>query len=191
MGNKGQTPLANPINEVLGAGAVYFNYGLENERAVGATKGGNSFEVEREWYEPEQDGAYGHVKGDRTKTRVSPALTINALELSEDNMQLFIAGLKKESDDGDYTEYREQLGISEDDYLDNVAFVGETKDGSDVVIIVENALGDGETSFEMAAKEGVVPEITFTGHYNREKPRQVPYTMRFPKRGNSESEAEA
>jgi len=182
MTAKGQTPIADPLNELLGAGAVYFNYDEEGETAVGATKGGSVFNVERQYYESEQDGAYGPIKGDKTKIRVVPMLTVNAMEIMPDNVKKFYAGMDVDDSNTEYVEMRERLEIKDEDYLKNVAFVGETKDGKDVVIIIENPLGDGETDISIEAKENVVPEIQFTGHYTREEPRKIPYKMRFPNR---------
>lgn len=187
--SKGQTPLANPLNELLGAGAIYFNYDTDDEIAIGATKGGSTFNVEREYYESEQDGAFGPVKGDKVKISVIPTLTINAMELMPSNVEKFYAGMEETRNGGgdgengkDYIELRERLVIEDTDYLENVAFVGETKDKKEVVIILENPLGDGETDWAMEPKENVVPEVQFTAHFDRDTPHKIPYTMRFPKR---------
>lgn len=51
-----------------------------------------------------------------------------------------------------------------DSYLENIAFVGETADGRDVIIIVENALNDSSIEAAFEGGDEMAPEATFTGH---------------------------
>jgi len=74
------------------AGAVYLNYGLRNERLLGATRGGNEFNLNREIRDIEVDGVRGSVKGLRRRTVCRPQITCNLIELSLDNLLKAIAG---------------------------------------------------------------------------------------------------
>ncbi len=74
------------------AGAVYLNYGLPGERLLGATRGGNEFNLNREIRDIEVDGVRGSVKGLRRRTVCRPQITCNLIELSLDNLLKAIAG---------------------------------------------------------------------------------------------------
>jgi hypothetical protein len=173
------TGQATPANIVLGEGAFYFNYGETGETVVGATRGGGSFKRAVEIKDIEFDGARGSVKGMRRKTSAVPTLTLNALELQTANLTKFYAGLKS-TFVTDHDVITANPDITDADYLTNVAFVGSTKDGRPVVIIVKNALGDGDLELKMEDKDEIVPEIQFTGHYDLANLDEEPWEIHFP-----------
>jgi hypothetical protein len=181
MGVKAQTPASTIRNLVLGAGAIYADYGEVTEAVIGATRGGSTFTVEREIREIEQDGTYGAVKSHRQKTRVQPILMVNAMELNTTNIPKFFGGMTVTTSNPSYDVITEDIALADTDYLTNIAFVGETKDGEDVVIIVKNALGDGNIEFAIEDKNEIVPEVQFTGHYATDALTTPPYEIRFPK----------
>jgi len=181
MGVKAQTPAATPENLVLGAGAIYFNYGEVSEAVIGATRGGSTFTVEREIREVEQDGALGPIMGLRQKTRIVPILKVNAMELTTTTLPKFYAGMTVTTSNPNYDVVTEDSDIVAGDYLTNVAFVGENLAGEDVVIIIKNALGDGALEAAAEHKNELVPEVQFTGHYASSALTTVPYEIRFPK----------
>lgn len=84
-----------PENVFIDAGAVYFNYGLADERLLGATRGGNEFNTNRVSKNIEADGIKGAVKGMKRITEVNPQITVNMLELSIDNLVKAIAGAEQ------------------------------------------------------------------------------------------------
>lgn len=173
-------PKPTPKNVVLGEGAFYFNYDEEDEAYAGVTRGGGTFNREPEFHDIEFDGARGPVKGMKRKTEVESTLTLNALELQADNLIKFYAGLKKE-DKTDYESVTAKKDIDEEDYLKNVAFVGQTKDSREVIIILKNALGDGSIELSLEDKDEVVPEVQFTGHFDLDDLESEPWEIRWPK----------
>lgn len=181
MGLKAKPAGATERNLIFGAGCIYFNYGEASEAWIGATKEGGSFEVDREIVEIEQDGAYGAIKGLKHKTKIQPMLKINAMEINTTNIVKFYAGTSVSTTNPSYDVLTELTTIASGDYLTNVAFVGETLDGEDVVVIVKNALGDGKIEWAIKDKEEIVPEVQFTGHYATDALTTVPYEIRFPK----------
>lgn len=78
---------------IVGPGAVYLNYGLGNERLLGATRGGNTFEPGVTIRDVEVDGVKGKIRGGRIIDRVEPVLVCNMLEFSVDNLLAAIPGL--------------------------------------------------------------------------------------------------
>ncbi len=161
----------------LGNGLFYFNYGETDETLVGATKGGGSFAVEREYKPIERDGTYGTVKGEVRKISVVPKLTINALELSTDNLEKFY-GMTASEETG-YTKLTEGVDVADTDFIKNVAFVGKRADGKQIVIIVENALGNGNLELAFENKEEVATEVTYEGCYDPTALETPPYEIRL------------
>jgi len=83
---------STPDRVVIDAGAVYLNYGLGNQRLLGATRGGNEFNLNRIGRNIEVDGPKGPVKGMERVTEVGPQITANLIELSVENLIAAIAG---------------------------------------------------------------------------------------------------
>jgi hypothetical protein len=81
-----------PDRIIIDAGAVYLNYGLTNQRLLGATRGGNEFNLNRVTKNIEADGLKGAVKGMKRVTEVNPQITANLIELSVENLIAAIAG---------------------------------------------------------------------------------------------------
>lgn len=179
MSNKAVQLGAEPENQFIGAGAVYLNYNEGNEIYLGETKGGSVFTVEREIRETEGDSEYGPMMGHRRKSRVMAKLVINAMELSKDNIANFIPA-STATDQTSYWEIIESLTIADSDYFTNVAIVFENYKEEDMVIILYNALPDENFEIALEREDDVIPEITFTAHYDRATPRVVPYEIRRP-----------
>jgi len=89
-----------PDRIMIDAGAVYLNYGLPNERLLGATRGGNEFNLNRTVKNIEIDGLKGAVKGLKRIVEVNPQITANLLELTVANLVAAIAGANQ-SDQAD------------------------------------------------------------------------------------------
>ena len=81
-----------PGRIVIDAGAVYLNYGLSNQRLLGATRGGNEFTPGRVSKPIEVDGPKGRVIGFDRITEVNPQIIANLIELSVENLIACIAG---------------------------------------------------------------------------------------------------
>lgn len=84
-----------PDRIIIDAGAVYLNYGLGSQRLLGATRGGNEFNLNRTSKNIEIDGLKGSVKGLKRIIEVNPQITANLLELSVDNLIAAIGGAKQ------------------------------------------------------------------------------------------------
>lgn len=92
MGIRSGVSADTPDRIVIDAGAVYINYGLTDERLLGATRGGNEFNLNRVVKNIEVDGPKGGVKGMKRVTEVNPQITANLIELSVENLIAAIAG---------------------------------------------------------------------------------------------------
>lgn len=78
---------------LIDAGAVYFGFvSADNPGTLlGATKGGNSFELTRTVKRIDPDGAKGPVKGFRRLEEVTAKITANMLELTAENLRRALA----------------------------------------------------------------------------------------------------
>lgn len=168
---------------ILDAGAAYFNIdltALENagsdmetaiENAIanaiplGATRGGASFTTGRELREVEADGQLGPTKGLMRRTAVRPALTVNLLEQTIDNLKRQFPGAVV-SEAGAFAKITGGP-ITGDTYVDNVALIttyGE--EGKFIVLVVENALVLESPEFATEDKSEVATEVTFVGCFS-------------------------
>lgn len=169
---------------VLDAGAAYFNIditALENggagdfktavENAIanaipaGATRGGSVFTTGRTLREVEADGQLGPTKGLLRRTEVRPALTINFLEQTIDNIKRQFPGAV----DSAAGVWRKITGgpITPETYIDNVALIttyGE--EGAYAVFVVHNALVLESPEFATEDKNEVATEATFIGCFS-------------------------
>jgi hypothetical protein len=167
---------------ILDAGAIYLNWGLPDERLLGATEGGASFTLEQEIREPEIDGLPGPLAGTRRVTSVHPRITARLLEQTTRNILIEIAGAESEVENGYDVITREGWVIPESAHIANVAIIG-TVSGSEnpIVIMILNALADGgvELSFEDENEAG--PEVQFTGHFDVDNLQAEPWKILNPR----------
>ncbi len=153
-----------PERILLGNGVFYIG-----ETPIGLTRGGGQFVVEREVRQIEADGDRGYVKGRSVIDKSIPKLTINLLEVMNENLPSLYAGLETtEVDSG--TKVTGKGQISDDDYHEKVSFVGKTKAGKRVVIEIENAINLENLDWTLADKDEVVAALTYIGCYEEESP---------------------
>lgn len=163
--NKAYSGVGNPVHEFLGAGAVYFNWGLANETLAGVTKGGNAFNDNAEFREREADGDFFPVKGHKDIIKMTPQLTLNAVKLSTQNLKRFLAGVKADTTTTPGTAILTRTLDLSASYIENVAFVGANREGKLMVVLLKNVLGDGVFNLPTTVKsEEIVPAMQFTAH---------------------------
>lgn len=140
---------------ILGAGVIYKNLkytdGGWNGTVLGATSGGIKFHYEAQWLDIEVDGATVLVKG-VSKQKVGESATLEG-QMTEITDGILVDALhleKSTSEDNNYQKYVTKENISEDDYLENIAYVGKLSSGKNIIIILPNALCT--EAFELEAK---------------------------------------
>jgi hypothetical protein len=151
-----------------------------NGTAIGLTRGGGSFVVEREYRQIEADGDYGPVKGRIRKIRSVAKLTLNALELSLANLQLFFPATTAAagSPPTDLVAAADIDNGSTGDYV-TVKWVGTTKAGTQVSIELENAINLENLDLSMVDKEEIVASITYTATYLENARTTEPWKIDF------------
>ena len=175
---------ADKSKVLLGNGAIYFNWGEETETLAGVTRGGGTFAVTREVRQIEHDGTYGNVKGMNRKTEVRPKLTFASVEIDPANLEKYFAGMHSAARTG-YMELTESLAIADDEYLTNVAFVGETVAGAQVACILYNAIGNGNMELAFENKGEVATKVEYEGCYDNDDLTTVPYELRYYDAGDN------
>ena len=189
-GNNGVTE-KTVKNIPFGAGTIHkgLKYIAESgwnfaESCVGATKGGSSVKIEPEFYSVEPDGSTVAIKDFKRKVGEKATMEINLIELTEDIIKAAIVGTSQTSDisSTDYTLFTSKEDIEEGDYLENIAFVGETLDGKNIIVILPNALCTSGLSLDGKNGEESVGKYTFECHADVSTSlTTLPYKIYYPK----------
>lgn len=137
-----------------------------------------------ELYDVPIDGANVAVKGLKVKTGETASMEVNFAELTEDIIKAATIG-KSETDSTVTTHnlIQSKADIADGDYWENVAFVGRTLDGKNIIAILENALVTSGFEQEGKNKEGAVGTYTFTCHADGEADSfdVLPWKIYYPK----------
>ena len=169
-----------PDRIVVDAGAVYTGWTsvASPGTLLGATKGGNVFELLRPLRIIEVDGAKGPVKGLRRVESVSAKLTVNLIELTETNLLQALPGCAAASHVITGAE------VDDSDYIAKVVLVGTVTgfDGTSAPIVIEldNCLMDGPFSLAMNPKDEAVVQLVFTAHYADSDLTTEPWSVTYP-----------
>lgn len=159
-----------PKNIQFGAGTIH--KGLKYETSawnfessiVGATNGGNKLTITPEFYDVPVDGTVVPVKGLKKKIGETATLDVNFVELTKEIIKAATIGKDGTSSDSTYDLIESKADIAVGDYWENVAFVGKTLDGRNVIAILENALITSGLPLEGKNKEAGTTAYTFTCH---------------------------
>ncbi len=162
------------------SGVVFVDYGLPSERAVGATRGGNTFVVEQENREMVADGAPGPVKGSQRRLRSIAKLTVNMLEMTKENMMLTLPGSQSALESG-YDKITRDQQITNGDYFDNVTLVLAKHGGTDPLIFtIKNALVLENSEHEASEDDENVLTAEFTAHFDPDNIGSEPWEIQNP-----------
>lgn len=164
---------AAPENIILGDGVFSIN-GVD----VALTRGGGSFAVEREYRQIEADGDFGPVKGRIRKVKSIAKLVMNALELLPANLTSFYPAMSRSTSDPAKDVVTGASDVADSDYV-TVAWTGTTKAGKEVYIELSNAINLENFEWEMADKEEIVPELTYTAAYLESARTTEPWKIEF------------
>lgn len=151
-------------NIILGNGV--FSIGTT---PIAITRGGGQFTVEREIRHIDADGDRGDIKGRHVVDKSVPKLIMNALEIIPANLIKMYPALKSTVSTGKTT-ITGTSTIIDTDYNAKVTWTGKTKAGKAVVITVENAINLENFDWELADKDEIVAELTYTGCYAEDSP---------------------
>lgn len=173
MAKAGKTGVSKntPKNILFGAGTIHkglkytTNAWNMDESIVGATSGGSKLSIVPEVTNIEVDGALVKAKGLAVKTGETATMEINFIELTEDLIKASTLGKTGTSEDTtDYNVIVPKADIEAGDYWENIAFVGKTVEGKNIIAILENALCTSGFEQEGKNKEGSIGKYTFESY---------------------------
>lgn len=177
-----------PKNILFGAGTIHKGLKYEGsawnftESLVGATSGGSKLSIVPEIYEVPVDGAMVSAKGLTVKTGEVATMEVNFAELSTDIIMVATIGKSGTSDVTTHDLIESKGSIEEGDYWDNIAFVGKTLDGKDIIAILPNAICTTGFEPEGKNKEGAVVKCTFKCHAELSSDLDtLPWKIYYPK----------
>lgn len=190
MSKEGKTGVTEntPKNILFGAGTIHkglkYTTNAWNFEAslIGATSGGSKLSIVPEVTQIEVDGALVKAKGLSVKTGETASMEINFIELTKDIIKAATFGKDGTSDDSNYDVIVSKANIAEGDYWENIAFVGKTLEGKNVIAILENALCTNGFEQEGKNKEGAIGKYTFESHAELTSDLDtLPWKIYYPK----------
>jgi hypothetical protein len=178
---------STPKNILFGAGTIHKGLKYSTtwnfvESIVGATSGGSKLSIVPEVYEVPVDGALVSAKGLTVKNGEVATLEVNFAELTEDIIKAATIGMTATSEDATYNAIVSKANIEEGDYWENIAFVGKTLEGKNIIAILENVLCTSGFEQEGKNKEGAVGKYTFKCHAELDSDLDtLPWKIYYPK----------
>lgn len=128
---------------------------------LGATSGGNKVSITSELMNIDVDGATVKVKGLTHKIGEAASLEVNLAQHTIESFKRAIVGKEVNSLIKGFSQIVTKSLLELSDYLDNIAYVGSMTDGTDVIIIMENAICTSGLEVEGKNKETAVVTTTF------------------------------
>ena len=169
------------LTYTAGSGQTAGSWNFEDS-IIGATSGGSKLTITPEITTVEADGAMVRVKGLDVKTGEVAEMEINFLEITKDLIKSAVIGKDGTSNDSTYDLIESKADIEEGDYLDNIAFVGKTLGGKNIIFIMDNALCTSGLESEGANKEAGVGTYTFACYAELDSDLDtLPYHIYYPK----------
>ena len=177
-----------PKRILFGAGTIHKGLKYSSawnfaESLVGATNGGSKLSIVPELYDVPLDGANVAVKGLKVKTGETATMEVNFAELTEDIIKAATIGKTGTATDTTYNLIESKADIAVGDYWENVAFVGRTLEGKNIIAILENALITSGLETEGKNKESAVGTYTFACHAAADADSfdTLPWKIYYPK----------
>lgn len=190
MAKTGKTGVSEntPKNIMFGAGTIHKNlkyttnaWNFESS-IIGATQGGSKLSIKPEFKKIEADGALVAVKGLNIKIGETATMEINFLELTKELLRSAVVGQDTTSTDTNFDLIESKAQIADGDYFENIAFVGQTLDGRNIIVILDNALCTSGLDMEGKNKSEGVGTYTFECHADLTSDLDtLPYHIYYPK----------
>lgn len=179
-----------PENLLLDAGAFFLNYDIATDtpktaasKLIGATQGGGSFSAVPTTRRIEIDGVKGAAKGLETIDEWVVTMVANAKEVTANNLSLSLgaATVSTAGTPANYQKITAKEDFEDDDYAENITWIGNLK-GSElpVIIVMKNAISINGLTLTVADKGEAVIPITLTGHYSLDDLETPPFEIYYP-----------
>lgn len=175
---------------LLDEGAIFKNFVVGTDtfesaiaagKCLGATQGGSEFKAVASIRNIDVDGVPGEVADLDKIEKWEITLATTFLEVTKDTICAALGAAATDTDTAGYTHITGKTDFDDDDYFDNITFIGTVSGSTNPIIIqVRNALSGCELglSFKKGA-EGTIP-VTFNGKYNFENLTDAPFDIYYP-----------
>lgn len=187
-------------NLVLDAGAFFKNFNVVSpdggttpadtfESAVtagkllGATKGGGGFSAVPTYRDIEVDGVRGVWKGGKIVDSWEVKMTVNLVEVKAATLKDALGASEIDTTTNeDYEIVTGKACITDEDYIDNITWVGNISGKEEFAYIqIFNAINGNGIDFSFADKSEAVAGLEFIGHYDSEDATTPPFKIYYPK----------
>ena len=118
---------------------------------LGATRGGGSFNVTRETRTPDIDGMRYPFKKSDFVDSIDAYLSTTLVEITPENVAVLLATGDAVTT-GNTTKVTMRTAIDDEDYLDNLCWVGDLADGRLALICLKNAINTADFTFTYTDK---------------------------------------
>lgn len=160
---------------ILGEGKLFADYGETGEADLGYVRGA-TFNENLTVRHIQVDGKKGNVAGDAIVETVDPTLEVVMMEINSENMIKTFTGINSDTVTT-VTTLTRSLTMESADYLTNISFVGQTKAGTDIVVKLLKASGEGSVNMAFADKSEVEMPLVFHGNYTSTEDTTAPYEI--------------
>lgn len=153
-------------------------------KALGATRGGATFDPQKEERQIEVNGARSPLIAMSRVDRIEPILTVSLLELADINTIKYPLGQADITVTASgYNKVQPRLDILLTDYIPNVALLARTsEDGQDkpVIVVLRNCKVMENSAFTFEDPGEVATEVSFAATNAIANAFDVPYTIYVP-----------
>ncbi len=165
-----------PSKILLSEGVLSYKKGATTG-VLGLTRGG-SFTDNFTVRNIEYDGKKGNTKGDAWVEGGTPTIEFKLIQMESEVLELAFANLTVVDDAGVKTITRKVGNIADTEYIDEIYWTGETKEGKERVIKITEALGQGPLAFDINDKGEVEIPASWTGNYSNVSATAMPYEIK-------------
>lgn len=174
---------------LVDAGAVYVGFTSPSNLGtlLGATRGGNSFQIETEIKNMNVDGAPGRVKGDARITKSNASMKIKLVEITTSALLLALPGATAADfpvapGTATHDLIKRALTILLTDYKASIALVGEVAGQSTpMIFVIKNVLASGGLEIGTSDGEEAAIDITLNAYYDPSTLTSEPWEIYRPK----------
>lgn len=145
---------------MLDTGAVFVGGVL-----LSPCEGDNAFVVTREYRDIPYNGAPGKTKGLKRVLTENATLTVHPKGLTQAAIKMALPGI---TDTNGVLTGGGKTYLADEDFIDEVIFVGDMKDGTTKVFTLYNCMADNGLTVTASENSEAILELVFSAHYNPE-----------------------
>lgn len=135
----------------------------DGTKLLGATRGGGTFTITREIREVEADGVRGPFVGSRIVDSADAYLSTTLIEITPEHVKKVVNNADVDTTSANHIVVTIRTAIDDEDYLDNVIWVGDTSEGF-MAIELENALNTADFTLTFADKNEGTMNAEYHAH---------------------------